>query len=78
MSNRTRPEPAAPAAMPYELAVALKQHERACALYIALTPLDQRAYRDWIAAAKRAETRVKRAKECIRLILRGQRLSLRG
>ena len=63
--------------MPYELAVELKRHERACALYVALTPLDQRAYRDWIATAKQEATRAKRAKECIRLILRGQRLGLR-
>ena len=78
MTARPRPEPTAPAAMPYELAVALKQNDRACALYLALTPLDQRCYRDWIAAAKREETRTKRASECIRLILRGQRLSLRA
>ena len=66
-----------PAQMPYELACALKQHERAASIYVALAPSHQRAYRDWIASAKREETRARRSKEAIKLLLRGARLGLR-
>ncbi len=63
--------------MPYEFACALKQHDRAAAIYIALAPSHQRAYRDWIASAKREETRMRRSKEAIKLLLRGAKLAVR-
>lgn len=69
--------PRPPAQMPYELMCALKGHERAAQIYLALAPSHQRAYRDWIAAAKREDTRARRSKEAIKLLLRGARLGLR-
>ena len=73
-----RPQaPRAPAQMPYEFACELKKHERACGIYHALAPSHQRAYKDWIGAAKKEDTRTRRSKEAIKLLLRGAKLGLR-
>jgi uncharacterized protein YdeI (YjbR/CyaY-like superfamily) len=56
---------------------ALKQDRRASTTFEALPPSHRRRYLDWIAMAKREETREKRLREAIALLRSGKRLGLK-
>jgi uncharacterized protein YdeI (YjbR/CyaY-like superfamily) len=58
--------------MPAELASALKKHKKAAAAFAAFSPSCKREYVEWIADAKRAETREKRIATAIEWIAEGK------
>jgi uncharacterized protein YdeI (YjbR/CyaY-like superfamily) len=66
-----KPEPEVPA----ELAAVLKQHKVAGIKFAALTPGCRREYCNWIAGAKREETRMKRAATAVPWIAKGKSLN---
>jgi uncharacterized protein YdeI (YjbR/CyaY-like superfamily) len=57
---------------PAELATALKRNRKAAAVFAALSPSCKREYIDWIAEAKRAETRDKRIATAVEWITEGK------
>jgi uncharacterized protein YdeI (YjbR/CyaY-like superfamily) len=57
---------------PAELATALKRNKKATAVFAALSPSCKREYIDWIADAKRAETRDKRIATAVEWIAEGK------
>jgi uncharacterized protein YdeI (YjbR/CyaY-like superfamily) len=57
---------------PAELATALKRNKKAAAVFAALSPSCKREYIDWIADAKRAETRDKRIATAVEWIAEGK------
>jgi uncharacterized protein YdeI (YjbR/CyaY-like superfamily) len=57
---------------PAELATALKRNKKAAAVFSALSPSCKREYIDWIADAKRAETRDKRIATAVGWIAEGK------
>ena len=68
--RKRRPPPKAP---PY-LAAALKKDAKARATWARLTPGRQREYVEWLAAAKRDETRRRRLGETLALLAAGRSL----
>jgi uncharacterized protein YdeI (YjbR/CyaY-like superfamily) len=66
-----KPEPQVPA----ELEAALKQHKAAGRKFAALSPGCRREYCNWIAGAKREETRLKRAAAAVSWIAEGKNLN---
>ncbi len=68
-ARKTKPA----AAIPAELAAALKRNARARDTYEGFPPGEQREYRDWIAEAKRAETRERRVAQAVEWLAEGKR-----
>jgi uncharacterized protein YdeI (YjbR/CyaY-like superfamily) len=69
--------PVIPAALPAYVATALKKSAKVWNLFRALAPGHQRLFIMWIHTAKKPETREKRIRETIGLILAGKQLGLR-
>jgi uncharacterized protein YdeI (YjbR/CyaY-like superfamily) len=65
-SVKPRPE------IPAELTAALKKNKAAAKVFTAFSPSCQREYADWIAEAKRPETRDKRIAQAIEWIAEGK------
>jgi len=63
-----KPAPKAPA----EFSAALKKNKKASAVFVAFSPSCKREYDDWIAEAKRPETREKRIKTAVEWIAEGK------
>ena len=61
-----------PVEAPAEFTVALKKNKAANAAYAALSPSCQREYVEWIADAKRAETRERRIAQAVEWIGKGK------
>ncbi len=58
--------------VPAELTAALAKNERAAALFAAFSPSHRREYAEWIADAKRDETRSKRVAQAVEWIAEGK------
>jgi uncharacterized protein YdeI (YjbR/CyaY-like superfamily) len=74
--NYSRPKPGAPkpaAEVPAALAAALKKNKAAASHFAAMPPGARREYCDWIAEAKRDETRDKRVLTAVEWIADGKR-----
>jgi uncharacterized protein YdeI (YjbR/CyaY-like superfamily) len=61
-----------PVEVPAELTIALKKNKAANAGYAALSPSCQREYVEWIAEAKRPETRERRIAQAVEWIAEGK------
>jgi uncharacterized protein YdeI (YjbR/CyaY-like superfamily) len=70
---RKAASPKTPAAMPEDMATALKRNRAAKAAFDAFPPGAQREYVDWIVEAKRPETRQKRLAQAVEWIAEGKR-----
>lgn len=66
-----------PSKLPGDIQAALETHPAAQRHFEALPPSERRRYFAWIASAKLEETRVRRLKEAIRLLSRGEVLGLK-
>jgi uncharacterized protein YdeI (YjbR/CyaY-like superfamily) len=55
----------------------LRKNEKAAEFFASLAPSCQRRYRDWIASAKREETRARRIEEALKLLAAGEKLGMR-
>jgi uncharacterized protein YdeI (YjbR/CyaY-like superfamily) len=60
-----------------EFQEALDQHPKALELFNSLNKADRQQYIYWVASAKRQDTREKRIKESIELLIKGQKLGLK-
>jgi uncharacterized protein YdeI (YjbR/CyaY-like superfamily) len=63
--------------LPSYMERALKANPRAWKFFRQLAPSYRRAYIGWIDSAKREETRVRRLREAIRLLIAGEKLGLK-
>jgi len=72
MKGRVKLAKASVVEMPEELAVALKKDKKAAAGFAGLSPSCKREYVEWIAEAKRAETREKRIVQAMEWIGEGK------
>ena len=63
--------------LPPEFEQALAQNKKAKEHFVKLAPTYQKHYIGWIAVAKRQETKVKRIKESIALLEKGEKLGLK-
>ena len=70
--NKVVKSPKAATEMPAELASALQRNKKASAAFAAFSPSCKREYIDWIADAKRAETRDKRIATALEWIAEGK------
>jgi hypothetical protein len=59
--------------LPAELAEALKGDKQAAAIFATLAPSHKKEFTDWIAGAKKAETRVSRAAKAVEMIRKKER-----
>jgi uncharacterized protein YdeI (YjbR/CyaY-like superfamily) len=66
-----------PATVPRHIQAALKKHPAAGRYFHGLAPSHRRRYIGWIESAKREDTKARRLKEAIRLLLAGQPLGLK-
>ena len=66
-----------PKRIPAYIQTALKSNATALRNFEALSPSQRRRYVAWIESAKREETKLRRLKEAIRLLTRGQVLGLK-
>lgn len=66
------PKPKTPLVIPPALAAALRANRRAAAAFEAFPPSHKREYADWIAEAKREETRDRRVAQAIEWIAVGR------
>lgn len=74
-STKTAPKQAARSvalAVPTELAQALQRHPEAKATFDAFPPSQRREYAEWIAEAKRAETRERRVQQALEWLAEGK------
>ena len=72
--SRSKPsDPKPPPEVPTSLAAALKKNKAAAAQFAAMPPGCKREYCEWIAEAKRDETREKRAATAVEWIAEGKR-----
>ncbi len=74
--NYSRPKPSVPKTppeVPSSLAAALKKNKAAATHFAAMPPGCQREYCDWIAEAKRDDTRDKRVATAIEWVAEGKR-----
>ena len=69
---RAKPKPRPEAAMPADLASALKRNRKAATTFAAFSPSQRREYIDWIVEAKREETRAKRLAQAVEWIAEGK------
>lgn len=70
--GRERPKKARPVVVPPDLKAALAAHAKAKAAFARFSPTHQREYCDWIASAKRDETRARRLEAAIDQIAQGK------
>jgi len=70
--HRVVKAPKQPQEMPHELASALKMNKKAAAVFATFSPSCKREYVEWIADAKRPETRDKRIATAIEWIAEGK------
>jgi uncharacterized protein YdeI (YjbR/CyaY-like superfamily) len=70
--ERTAKTPKAAPKVPAELTAALKKNKTAAKVFAGFSPSCQREYADWIAEAKRPETREKRIATAIEWIAEGK------
>jgi len=63
--------------MPPELSLRFKRNAKASAFFESLAPSYRRQYVEWIATAKRPETRKRRLDETMELLERGEKLGMR-
>ncbi len=70
--ERTKKSVKPPPEIPAELTAALKKNKAAAKVFTAFSPSCQREYADWIAEAKRPETRDKRIAQAIEWIAEGK------
>jgi len=63
--------------VPVELQAALRQNKKAREYFNQLAPSHQKHYIMWIAMAKRPETKEKRVREAVALLVKGQKLGLK-
>jgi len=70
--NKVVKAPKADSKPPTELTQALKANKKASAVFAAFSPSCKREYIDWIAEAKRPETREKRVTQAIQWIAEGK------
>lgn len=76
--ERVRERPIVPTdTIPQELEEALSAHEDAARFFGELAPTYQKQYILWIATAKRAATRQRRAAEAVKKLGRGEKLGLK-
>jgi uncharacterized protein YdeI (YjbR/CyaY-like superfamily) len=71
----SRPDPAA--AIPGDVEAALRAHGEAWESFTRLAPSHRRNYVRWIDAAKRPETRARRAAEAVARLVRNEKLGLK-
>jgi uncharacterized protein YdeI (YjbR/CyaY-like superfamily) len=64
--------PKAPVEAPPEFAAAMRKNKKAATVYAAFSPSCKREYIDWIAEAKRPETRAKRIATAVEWIAEGK------
>lgn len=67
-----KPAEKKPVSVPPALAAALKKNKAAARAFTAFSPSCQREYCDWIAEAKRPETREKRLRQAVAQIAQGK------
>lgn len=72
MARRVAKAPKPALEVPPEFAAALKKSRAAATVYAAFSPSCQREYLEWIASAKRAETRDRRIVQAIEQIAEGK------
>jgi uncharacterized protein YdeI (YjbR/CyaY-like superfamily) len=70
--NRSRPRFTKPLVIPKELTSALARNRKAKAAFAAFPPSHKREYAEWIAGAKRDETRDRRVKAAVEMISEGK------
>jgi uncharacterized protein YdeI (YjbR/CyaY-like superfamily) len=66
-----------PATVPPHIQAALEKHPAARRYFEELAPSQRRRYIGWIESAKREETKARRLKEAIRLLIAGKPLGLK-
>ena len=66
-----------PLPMPKEFEKHLTENKRVAAAFAALPPSHRRQYTDWIASAKRDETRARRIAEALKMLAAGVQLGMR-
>jgi uncharacterized protein YdeI (YjbR/CyaY-like superfamily) len=71
--SRSKKEPKPAPEVPEALAVALKKNKAAAKSFVVMAPGCQREYCEWIAEAKREETREKRVATAVAWIAEGKR-----
>jgi uncharacterized protein YdeI (YjbR/CyaY-like superfamily) len=69
--------PPGPLPMPPEFEAHLQRNKKAQAFFESLAPSYRRQYVDWVASAKREDTRQRRIGEAIDLLAHGKRLGMR-
>ena len=70
--QRKPKEPKPEAEVPAELASALKKNKAAAKVFAEFSPSCRREYVDWIAEAKRAETKEKRVAQAVEWMAEGK------
>jgi uncharacterized protein YdeI (YjbR/CyaY-like superfamily) len=70
--DRSNKKPAKPVRVPAELATALKKNKTASKVFEGFSPSCRREYAEWIAEAKRPETKEKRIAQAIGWIAEGK------
>jgi uncharacterized protein YdeI (YjbR/CyaY-like superfamily) len=70
--DRSKKEPKKPVPVPPELVAALKKNKMAIKVFEEFSPSCKREYAEWIAQAKRPETKEKRIKQAIKWIAEGK------
>jgi uncharacterized protein YdeI (YjbR/CyaY-like superfamily) len=71
--SRAKPKtPKAPPEIPVELTAALKKNGAAAKVFAGFSPSARREYAEWIAEAKRAETKEKRVAQAVEWIAEGK------
>jgi len=70
-----RRPPAAPISA--EFKSHLRKNKKAAEFFASLAPSHRRQYGDWIASAKREETRTRRIEEALKLLAAGEKLGMR-
>lgn len=70
-------DPPGPLPMPPEFDAKLKQNKKARAFFESLAPSYRRQFVDWVASAKRDDTRQRRMKEALDLLACGKKLGMR-
>ena len=71
-ARRVAKAPKAPVETPSELTAALKKNKTAAKVFAEFSPSCQREYTDWIAEAKRPETKEKRVAQAVEWIAEGK------
>src|ERR1017187_7824949 len=72
VARRVVKAPKPPAEVPAEFTAALRRDRKAAAAYAAFSPNCQREYAEWIAEAKRPETRDRRIAQAVEWIAEGK------